>query len=306
MTTRALIYGTIAIDTLITPLGVANSVLGGSGSFAALAARLITNHAHLFGVVGSDFPPAYWQAMEGQGVNMQHVSMMEGETFAWTGKYEDDMNIRETVRTVEGVQESWQPILADELRGAQIIALCNVTPRLQYQLLEQSEGAQLLMVDFMKSWIERERDYVDLLLSRVDMALMNDEEALCFAGGDDLIAAAHAILAAGPRYAIVKHGSEGASLFQRSESGDILQYDCPAWPLEHALDPTGAGDSFMGALAAYLVESYDGSPWRWDTLQRGMQIAATVAAATCESFGTDGLLRLSRQELAERLVRFNP
>ena len=304
MSNKALIYGTIAIDTLITPTGRANSVLGGSGIYAALAARLLTDDMALVGVVGTDFPTEYNLAMQARGVDMRHVARVEGQTFAWTGKYEDDMNNRTTVSTIEGVQEHWCMQLPDELRDCTIAVATNVTPPLQYRMLEQCEKATFSMADFMKSWIIRERDYTHKLLSKVDLALMNDEEAREYSGSDDSIEAGYKILEAGPRYAIVKHGSAGSTLFHRTPEGEVRLFRCPAWPLMHPADPTGAGDSYMGALAGYLTHCINGGNPDWEDMKTGVAIATVVAAATCEKFGTVSLFSLKREELAERIAAF--
>ncbi|MDO4750513.1 MAG: PfkB family carbohydrate kinase [Akkermansia sp.] len=304
MSSKALIYGTIAIDTLITPSGRANSVLGGSGIYASLAARLLTADMDLVGVVGTDFPAEYGLAMEARGVSMQHVAHVEGETFAWTGKYESDMNNRTTVRTIEGVQEHWKMELSPEQKNCAIAVATNVTPPLQYRMLEQCEGACFRMADFMKSWIIREREYTHKLLSVVDMVLMNDEEAQEYAGTDDSLEAGHKLLEAGPRYAIVKHGSHGSTLLHRAEDGSIRLFRCPAWPLVNAQDPTGAGDSYMGALAGYLTHCINGGHPSWEDMKRGVAIATVVAAAVCEKFGTVSLFALTGRELAERIERF--
>lgn len=304
MSDRALIYGTIAIDTLITPGGQVNSVLGGSGPYAALAARLLTPEMDLIGVVGDDFPQEYSMALETRGVSLQHVDRVPGETFAWTGQYEQDMNIRTTVRTAEGVQEDWRPALSAELQQARLIVATNVTPPLQYHLVEQCPNACFVMADFMKSWLEREPQYTLKLLSKTDLALMNDEEARCFSQTDDLIEAGHKILEAGPRYAIVKHGSAGSTLFHRTPQGEARLFRCPAWPLMHPKDPTGAGDSFMGALAGYLTTCLnDGSP-AWEDMKQGIALASVIAAVTCERFGTTALFAVSRAEIAKRMSAF--
>lgn len=304
MNNTALIYGTIAIDTLITPAGRANSVLGGSGIYAALAARLLTDDMDLVGVVGSDFPQEYNLAMEARGVSMRHVAQEEGETFAWTGQYETDMNNRTTVRTVEGVQEHWQMQLSPEQRQCAIAVATNVTPPLQFRMLEQCEAARFKMADFMKSWIIREREYTHKLLHCVDLALMNDEEAREFAGTDDSIEAGYRLLEAGPRYAIVKHGSAGSTLFHKTNAGSVRLFRCPAWPLIRPADPTGAGDSYMGALAGYLTHCIDKGEPTWEDMKSGMAVATVVAAATCEKFGTVSLFSLKRSDLAQRLAEF--
>ncbi len=304
MSDKALIYGTIAIDTLITPTGRANSVLGGSGIYAALAARLVTSDMALVGVVGTDFDNKYRLAMEARGVSMRYVEEQEGQTFAWTGQYEDDMNNRTTVSTIEGVQETWEMKLPDELRSCTLAVATNVTPPLQHRMLTQCTDATFRMADFMKSWIIREREYTHKLLETVDLALMNDEEAREYAGTEDSLEAGYKILEAGPRYAIVKHGSAGSTLFHRTPEGDIKLFRCPAWPLVNPVDPTGAGDSYMGALAGYLTHCLNGGNPSWEDMKRGVAMATVVAAAVCEKFGTVSLFALTREELARRMETF--
>ena len=305
MSDKALIYGTIAIDTLITPAGRANSVLGGSGVYAALAARLVTSDMALVGVVGTDFDNKYRLAMEARGVSMRYVEEQEGQTFAWTGQYEDDMNNRTTVSTIEGVQETWEMTLPDELRACTLAVATNVTPPLQHRMLAQCTAATFRMADFMKSWIIREREYTHKLLEVVDLALMNDEEAREYAGTEDSLEAGYKILEAGPRYAIVKHGSAGSTLFHRTPEGVIKLFRCPAWPLVKPVDPTGAGDSYMGALAGYLTHCLNGGNPSWEDMKRGVAMATVVAAAVCEKFGTVSLFALTREELARRMEAFS-
>lgn len=305
MSARALIYGTIAVDTLITPGGQVNSVLGGSGPYAALAARMLSDQIDLLGVVGEDFPPAWRSALEMRGVSMQHVATEPGSTFAWTGRYEQDMNHRSTVSTLEGVQETWRPKLCEPLSKNGLVVAANVTPPLQYALLEQCDRAAFSMADFMKSWIERERAYTDKLLARVDMALMNDEEAQEYACTDSSLAAGYKLLEAGPTWVIVKHGSAGSTLFHRTPGGEVRLFRCPAWPLPHPQDPTGAGDSYMGALAGYLTHCIEGKHIGWSDMTRGMAIATVVSGAVCERFGTVSLFALGRAELAKRIEQFH-
>ena len=304
MNGRALIYGTIAIDTLITPGGQVSSVMGGSAPYAALAARLVTDKMDMVGVVGDDFPDAWTKALEVRGVSMQHVARERGRTFAWTGKYEDDMNNRTTVERIEGVQEHWKMQLSPELQACSIAVATNVTPRLQCRMLEQCPQACFRMADSMKSWLLREPEYATELLKTVDLMLMNDEEAQCWAQTDDSLEAGEKLLEAGPRYAIVKHGSAGSTLFHRTEEGDIQLFRCPAYPLKHPKDPTGAGDSYMGALAGYLTGCLHGGNPTWEDMKRGVAIATVIAGAVCEKFGTISLFALTRHELARRIARF--
>lgn len=304
MNGRALIYGTIAIDTLITPGGQVNAVMGGSAPYAALAARLLTDQMDMVGVVGDDFPEAWTKALEVRGVSMQHVAREKGQTFAWTGRYEEDMNNRTTVSRTEGVQEHWRMQLPPALQECSIAVATNVTPRLQCRMLQQCTHAAFRMADSMKSWLEREPDYATRLLQMVDMMLMNDEEAQCWAKTDDSLEAGEKILAAGPRYAIVKHGSAGSTLFHRASDGQMRLFRCPAWPLKHPKDPTGAGDTYMGALAGYLTGCLNGGNPTWEDMKRGVAIATVAAGAVCEKFGTISLFALSRSELAKRIAQF--
>ncbi len=302
---HALIFGTIAIDTLIAPSGTVDSTLGGSGVFAALAARLITDKAQLIGVVGTDFPSEYRAALESKKVSMQHVDTMEGRSFAWTGKYEDDINIRETVETIIGVQENWKLELPDSLKNPAVAAVCNTSPELQKQMIEQCGDDCFIMLDTMKLWLTLDREAVCELLSCVDLALMNEEEAEYFAGTSDVTEGARAILAAGPRYAIVKLGSKGSVLVYRDSDGEEHIIECDAWKLENAIDPTGAGDCYLGALAAYYCEQLVGveQPDE-EQLRTAMHYAATVAARVCEDMGTSSIMDFTSAQMEERVKRY--
>ncbi len=291
------IYGTIAIDTLITPSGRAEAVAGGSGIYAALAARLLCQTHALIGVVGDDYPAEWEKNFESKGVSFRYVSHMHGKTFAWTGKYEQDMNLRTTLETIEGVQALWQPKLPQSLRQSRIVVAANVTPPLQAAMIEQCNPSAFKMADFMKSWIIREPEYTRKLLGCVDVVLMNDEEACEYAQTDDPRAAGLALLHAGPGFAIVKHGSAGSDLYHRRKDGKVESFHCPALPVEHAVDPTGAGDSYLGALAGYLSSHMQAAQPSWEEMQRGTLCASAVAACTCKTFSTDGLVQLTRGEV---------
>lgn len=304
MNGRALIYGTIAIDTIITPNGKANYLMGGSAPYAALSARFFTENADMVGVVGEDFPEKWEKSLEARGVSMKHVAHEPGITFAWAGQYEADMNIRKTLRRIEGVQKNWQLELSPALRECSVAVACNVTPRMQCRMLEQCPHTVFRMADSMKSWFEREPEYTAKLLKSVDLMLMNDEEAQFWAKTNDSIEAGEKILTAGPRYAIVKHGSAGSTLFHRSKDRKLHIFRCPAWPLKHAKDPTGAGDSYMGALAGYLTACTSTAKPTWEQLKQGIALATIVAGISCERFGTAALFSVTREELARRIIKF--
>lgn len=311
-TPRILIFGTIAIDTLITTSEHIDSVLGGSGSYAAIAARILSPHARLIGVIGDDFPEAFKDCLAAKDITLDYVEHIAGRNFAWTGRYAEDMNNRETLELIEGVQETWSPIIPEELKKCEIVLACNVIPRLQWAMLRQCRPESFIMVDFMKTWIERERDYVDTLLKRADIALMNDEEAACFSQTEDILEAGRKILQTGTRYAIIKHGSEGSSLMRLLPDGNIECHHCPAYSISDAIDPTGAGDSYMGAFAAYLSQQIPANLPKgkkylpsWDELCEAQRQASCVAASTCQSFGPTSLLKVTKQDIQLRLKQWS-
>ena len=286
------IYGTLAIDTLITPHGSADCVLGGSGTYAALAARFLAPNACLYGVIGTDFPSSFRDDLLQVGVSLDGVEQCEGSTFAWTGEYELDMNNRRTVEVLEGVQDDWAPHLPQFMAQPSMLLACNVRPDLQWAVIEQCPDDCIIIADFMKSWLEREPAYVAQILARATIALMNDEEAKFFAQSDSLEHAARAILAAGSRFALIKQGSEGSHLYT-FVGGELLHHHCAADQIDDACDPTGAGDSYMGALGAYLmahIAPNENRPISWDDLVCAMPYASRLAAQACRSFGPRALL----------------
>lgn len=303
MTPRALIYGTIALDTLYTPHGTATRTIGGSAPYAALAARLVSPDFDMLGVVGDDYPAEFTAALEGAGVSLSRVERRAGRTFAWTGRYERDMNLRETLETIEGVQENWHPQLPEDLRHHALACMCNVTPPHQYHILSQCTSV-FSMADYMERWIRREPEYTLRLIRTADMSLMNDSEACAWAGTDEPLRAGQALLDAGARYAVIKHGSAGCTLFHRTSDGLSRLFRCPAWPLPHAVDPTGAGDSFMGALSAALLPQLGNGTPPWEALTHAIAVATVIAGITCEQFGPAALLAATPSLVAQRLADF--
>ncbi len=296
-----LIYGTIAIDTLYAPTGQAEEIFGGSATFAALAARLLSDKAQLVGVVGSDFPQEYRDLLHAQGVGMQHVDTLAGRTFAWTARYEDDINVRETIETVIGVQEHWEMTLPESLKDPAVAIVCNSSPELQERFIAQCRSPRFIMLDSMKLWMLLSPEKLRALLARVDLALMNEEEAEYFAGTSDLHEAGRALLAAGPRYAIIKLGSKGSMLFYADAQGELQVVTCPALYLENAIDPTGAGDCYLGALGAYYGEHLlDQSTPTAEQWLEAMRYASTVAACVCEGMGTTSLVTTTAEIIQQR------
>lgn len=306
MSVPVIVHGVVGLDTLETPGGRAECVLGGSAPYAALGARLFADEVALLGIVGDDFPAAHEEALAACGIGLDCLDHAPGPTFAWEARYAENMNCRTTLDTRLGVLENWRLDLPAAFRSKTMVLATNVTPSQQLEFLEQCERPAFVMADFMESWIVTRRAEVERVMEKTDLVLMNDEEARAFTGETETVAAAEAILAAGPRYAVVKQGSCGATLAHRAPGGELCLFRCPAWPLKRPVDPTGAGDTFMGALGGYLAHSMPtcSSAPGWQEMKRGMAAAAVAAAVACESFGTDALLAVTRAEIRRRLEAF--
>lgn len=290
-----LVVGSVAYDTLETPAGRAERILGGSASYFALAASFFTD-VNLVGVVGDDFGPEQLAAFEGRRIDLQGLERADGKTFHWQGKYSTDLNSRETICTDLNVFEHFKPKLPESYRKSDRLFLGNIEPSLQRDVLEQVDAPQLVGCDTMNLWITHRLDELKKTLARVEVLLINDSEARELAGDWNVIRAARAIRAMGPKTLIIKKGEHGALLFQ--DEGCFI---ASAFPLEHVLDPTGAGDSFAGGLMGYIdrAGSHDAT-----TFRQAVIMGSTVASFCCEAFGVERLLTLKESEINARFQDF--
>jgi len=278
-----------------TPFGRADKVLGGSASFSAVAASFFAP-VKLVGVVGNDFGENELRAFAGREIDLEGLERMDGDTFHWQGKYSYDLNSRETVRTDLNVFEFFEPKIPPSYRSADHVLLGNIDPVLQRQVLDQVERPKLVACDTMNFWITGKPEELRKTLARVDVLLINDAEARQLSGEWNVVKAARAIRAMGPRTLVVKKGEHGVLMF--SEHGSFA---APAFPLEEVFDPTGAGDAFAGGFVGYLAGARD----RDDrTLRRAIIMGSTLASFCVEAFSLDRLLRLTRSEIDERFGRF--
>jgi len=245
-----IIGGTIAIDNVSTPTAKAENLLGGSASYASLAASYYCQPAHLVGVVGHDFPEEHLTMLENHGVTLNGVERSEGESFTWSGEYHENMNDRTTHLVGLNVLEDWQVSIPAEIANSRIVVPANMSPDNQLQMLDQctAEG-KFVVADTMDLWIEIARERLDEVMQRIDLLVINEGEAREFAGTSNLILAGEKLLEKGPRYVVIKLGEFGAILFGPDAS--IFRFH--AWPLREIVDPTGAGDTFLGAMAGYLA-----------------------------------------------------
>jgi sugar/nucleoside kinase (ribokinase family) len=286
-----LVVGSVAYDTVETPFGRADRVLGGSASFFSVAASFFAP-VNLVAVVGSDFGDEQLAAFRGRPIDLEGLERTEGRTFHWHGKYSLDLNSRETIRTDLNVFEQFKPKIPASYRTSEAVFLGNIDPVLQRQVLAQVERPQLVACDTMDFWIEGSRDELRETLRQVQVLLINDAEARELSGEWNLVKAARVIRQMGPGTLVVKKGEHGVLMF--AESGSFA---APGYPLENVFDPTGAGDTFAGGLLGYLASAgeQDG-----EALRRAVVVGSTLASFCCEAFSLDRLLSLTREEIGER------
>jgi len=290
-----LVVGSVAYDTVETPFGRAEKVLGGSASFFSVAASFFAP-VNLVAVVGDDFSEKAMSAFQGRPVDLEGLERTAGKTFHWQGKYSYDLNSRETVCTDLNVFEFFKPRIPDRYRRSEHVFLGNIDPVLQRQVLDQVERPRLVACDTMNFWISGKPEELKKTLSAVDILLINDAEARQLSGEWNVVKAARAIRALGPHTLVIKKGEHGVLMF--SEEGSFA---APAYPLEEVFDPTGAGDTFAGGFLGYLA----GSPTLDEAaLRRAVIMGSTLASFCVEAFSLDRLLTLSRPEIDARYRLF--
>jgi sugar/nucleoside kinase (ribokinase family) len=295
VTASILVVGSVAFDTVETPFGRAEKVLGGSASFFSVAASFFAN-VNLVGVVGRDFGEKELAAFRNRPVDLDGLERVDGDTFHWQGKYSYDLNSRDTLRTDLNVFELFNPKIPEKYRRSEFVFLGNIDPVLQRDVLAQVDRPKLVACDTMNFWISGKPEELKKTLARVDVLLINDAEMRELSGEWNMVKAAHAIQKMGPKTLVVKKGEHGVVMF--SESGFFA---APAYPLEAVFDPTGAGDTFAGGFLGYLASApvLDDEAFR-----RAVIMGSTLASFCVEAFSLDRLLRLTRTEIDERFRLF--
>ncbi|NBB74730.1 MAG: sugar kinase [Bacteroidetes bacterium] len=292
-----LAVGTVAFDSIETPFGTADRVLGGSATYLTLAARYFSDDVRLVGVVGGDFPDRHVEALRTRGVDLEGLTVdPDGETFFWRGRYHYDLNDRDTLDTQLNVLQTFDPQIPASYRDSTIVCLGNLEPTIQRDVLAQVDNPSFVICDTMNYWIENTPDSLRETLRLVDCLVINDAEARELADEPNLVKAASIIRAMGPDILIVKKGEHGALLF----SDDIV-FSAPAYPLEAIQDPTGAGDTFAGGLAGHLMREgvFNGA-----SLKRGIIYGSAMASFAVEEFGPEQLLRLDASQISKRARAF--
>jgi sugar/nucleoside kinase (ribokinase family) len=293
------VVGSIAYDAVKTPSGERERMLGGAATHFALAASLF-DHVRVVGPVGGDFADADLEVLGTRGTSTDDVELVpDGTTFFWRGEYGDDLNSRETLDTQLGVFEQFEPKLSDAARDCDVLFLANIVPALQASVLDQCAGPRWSALDSMNLWIDIARDELVAVIERVDCVVLNDAELRQLTGKPTVVAAAREVLAMGPSAVVAKQGEYGAVLI----SADGV-FSLPAFPLEHVVDPTGAGDTFAGGLVGYLASQPD-REIDHELLATAMAYGTAVASFNVEAFGTERVARLESGEVRGRVEQLH-
>ncbi len=290
-----LVVGSVALDTVETPSGRAEEVLGGSATYFAMAAGYFTR-VNLVAVVGSDFPEDYLNLLQGRSIDLKGLEIREGKTFRWKGRYGEDPNERETLSLCLNVFEDFHPQLSEDYCSSEYVFLANIDPGLHLEILKQLSGSKLIAGDTMNIWIEKRREALLRMLSGVDIFILNDSEAKMLTGEQNLIRAGRAIRSLGPGIAIIKKGEHGVLLFSEND-----YFAAPAYPVESLCDPTGAGDSFAGGFLGYLAKN-----GRTDegSLRKAVIYGSIMASYTVEGFSLDRLKSVTEEDVERKYRKF--
>ena len=291
-----LVVGSVALDSVETPFGKADDVLGGSATYFSASASHQTA-VQLVGVIGDDFPVEKLQALAERGVDLAGLERATGESFRWRGRYRHDLNVAETLETRLGVFSHFRPKIPAQFRSARYVFLGNIDPRLQLDVLRQVEKPKLVACDTMNFWIESRRDDLLKLLPHVHLLTVNDAEARQLTECANVVKAARWILERGPTTVVIKKGEHGAFMFTGSSV-----FFAPAYPLESVFDPTGAGDSFAGGFVGYLARTDDLSE---ANLRRAVIHGSAMGSFVVEGFSIARLLEITRADIRDRVAEFH-
>ena len=290
-----LVVGSVAFDSVKTPFGEADDVLGGSATYFSVAASFFSE-VRVVAVVGSDFSDEHSGVFKRHNIDTAGLVRAEGNTFRWKGEYTYDLNEAHTLDTQLNVFESFEPVIPDSYRQSEYVFLGNIDPELQIKVLDQIEKPKLVACDTMNFWIDGKIDALKRTIERVDILIINDGETRMLAGEANLVRAANKIRAMGPRVLIVKRGEYGVLMFNEDSI-----FAAPAFPLEEVYDPTGAGDSFAGGFMGHLAAS----DWTEDSvIRRAIVYGSVMASFNVEEFSLNGLSRLSKTEIDGRFRQF--
>jgi sugar/nucleoside kinase (ribokinase family) len=292
---KVIVVGTLAFDTIETPYGKVDRVIGGSAPFASLAAKTKNVECAVVSIVGNDFPKSYLELLISKGIDISEVQIeKDGKSFFWSGKYHDNMNKRDTLETQVNVLANFNPKIPKNYTNLDILVLGNLDPKVQLSVISQFEKRpKFTMLDTMNFWMDNTLDNLLKIISKVDLICINDEEVIQLSGCKDYKNGIKKILTMGPKYLIMKKGEYGSTLYS-----DNLEFFCPSFKVKKVIDPTGAGDSFAGAFAGHLAESKN---YTFESISSALIYANAVASFCVEKFGIENMLNISKDEIDKRI-----
>ena len=292
---KVIVVGTLAFDTIETPYGKVERVIGGSAPFASLAAKTKNIECAVVSVVGNDFPKSYLNLLVSKGIDISEVQIeKDGKSFFWSGKYHDNMNKRDTLETQVNVLANFNPKIPENFKNPDILVLGNLDPKVQLSIVSQfDKKPNFIMLDTMNFWMDHSLDNLIKIISKVDLICINDEEVIQLSGCSNHDLGIKKILTMGPKYLIMKKGEYGATLYS-----DESEFFCPSFKVKKVIDPTGAGDSFAGAFAGYLAESKN---YTFESISSALIYANAVASFCVEKFGIENMLNISKDEIDKRI-----
>jgi sugar/nucleoside kinase (ribokinase family) len=292
-----LVVGSMAFDSIKSPFGEVERVVGGSATYFSLAASYFTS-VRLVSVVGRDFPGETIRMLSARGIDLEGLKIADGETFHWKGYYEYDLNTAHTVRTDLNVFKDFVPVLPSAWRETSFVFLGNIDPRLQLDILAQVRNPRIVALDTMNFWIGKSPQLLREVIRNVDILVLNEAEVREITGEFNLVKAARKLMAMGPGRVVIKRGEYGVL---HLSDGQI--FAAPAYPLETIFDPTGAGDSFAGGFMGYLASRGDGELTEMD-YRLATMYGSAVASFTVEAFSTERLQGLTKEDIARRVSSF--
>lgn len=298
MNNKILITGTVAFDEIETPHGSSGKIIGGAGTYIGIASSLLSNNSAIVSIIGEDFPEKEIKFLNERGINTDMIEKVTGgKTFYWKGKYHENMINRDTITTELNVLEKFNPILNPEFSSSEIVLLGNLHPAVQNAVINQSTNPKrFVIMDTMNFWMDNTLDELLSVIKKVDLIIINDEEAQQLTRDKNIFSAGEKILKMGPEKVIIKKGEHG-SIYLDAKN----KYMLPAFPVEKLIDPTGAGDSFAGGIAGFLATK---NKTGFKEIKEAMLYGTLTASFCVEDFGIEGLRKLDKRTLNKRLEIF--
>jgi len=288
------VFGSTALDTIRTPKKTLRDVLGGAATFAAISASFFTKPG-LIAVVGDDFPKKYYNILE-KNLDVRGLSILKGKTFRYDGKYDKNLSVRETLKTELNVLADFKPNVPEEYQKSDFVYLANNDPAQNTKIIKEFDNVKFSMCDTIEFWIKTKRKDVVKMIKSVDAVVINDEEAKLLTKEDNLIKCAKKIMGWGTRYVVIKKGEHGSLLFYED-----LIFPSVGFSLESVLDPTGAGDSFAGAMIGYLASKKKTSI---SEIKKSIIFGNVMGSFAVERYGLEGLLRLKKSDINKRVKQY--